>query len=123
MSAEVQPAKIPNFTQEEIEWLEIALGLFKPKLVYSAFFEFFPRLEDYALEHGVSEEDLKTLILDRFYIMKRDTRRGSHSVIQKIKSTNFVFLASNAYLAHTAPLEHLEIIRKKVVGSWSDRAY
>ena len=68
MSDENQDStKIPNINKEEREWVSIKLIGLKPREVYEPFLETFPRLAGYADEHGISDEELKRVILRRFY--------------------------------------------------------
>ncbi|MCG9134465.1 hypothetical protein J5I95_22600 [Candidatus Poribacteria bacterium] len=111
MSSEVSSYKLPNLNDSEIEWLEVALALFKPRVVYLSFVDNFPRLHKLALENGISEDDFRHQLLVRFRDMVKNKRRGSYEVIQKISRVNMSIFRSKSVINYFYPPERAESIR------------
>lgn len=115
MSEENQvPYQLPKLNDAEIEWLEVALALFKPRVVYLGFMDYFPRLYKLAAENGVSDAGFKKLIVGRFRDMVKDKRRGSYEVIQKISKVNMSIFRSKSVINYFYPPERAEAIRVRM---------
>jgi len=115
MSEENQaPYKLPNLNDAEIEWLEVALALFKPRVVYLSFMDYFPRLYRLAEGNGVSDADFRKQLLERFRQMVHNKRRGSYEVIQKISKVNMSIFRSKSVINYFYPPERAEVIRVRM---------
>ena len=110
-------AKLPNINQEERDWLTVMLAFFKPNKVYEPFLYEFPRLAEYADKHDISDEALKTLIIDRFYEMKKRKNRTTSEVmsaIERVKGSVIGVLTNEVIFAHFMPMEMLLKMRNMV---------
>lgn len=115
MSEENQSAyKVPNLSDSEIEWLEVALALFKPRVVYLGFMDNFPRLHKLASDNGLSDADFRKQLLVRFRDMVKNKRRGSYEVIQKISKVNMSIFRSKSVINYFYPPERAEAIRVRM---------
>jgi len=115
MSEENQvPYKLPHLNDAEIEWLEVALALFKPRVVYLSFMDCFPRLYRLAEDNGVSDADFRKQLLERFRQMVHNKRRGSYEVIQKISKVNMSIFRSKSVINYFYPPERAEVIRVRM---------
>ena len=115
MSEENQVSyKLPNLNDAEIEWLEVALALFKPRVVYLGFIDYFQRLNRLAGDNGVSDADFRKQLLVRFREMVHNKRRSSYEVIQKISKVNMSIFRSKSVINYFYPPERAEAIRVRM---------
>ncbi len=103
--------KLPQLNDAEREWLEVALALFKPRVVFLGFMDYFPRLHKLSVENAVSDADFRKQLLKRFREMANNKRRGSYAVIQKISQVNMSIFRSKSVITHFYPPERAETIR------------
>lgn len=110
--------KLPNINNDERDWLVVMLAFFKPNKVYEPFLQEFPRLAEYADEHDISDDDLKTTIINRLYEMNRQPDRATKDLIGNLKNvqtTNIVAFANDVIFSHFVPMDVLLHIRDMII--------
>ena len=106
--------KLPQLNDVEKEWLEVALALFKPRVVFLGFIDYFPRLHKLSVENAISDADFRKQLLKRFREMVKNKRRGSYAVIQKISQVNMSIFRSKSVINYFYPPERAEAIRVRM---------
>lgn len=104
--------KLPNINEEEREWLSLMLIGLKPRDVYEPFLCKFPRLAEYAEEHGISDKEVKQQLIHRFYDMNHRRKQNVAEVMDIMEKRQFTAFTNMGILLNMMMIE--EVLKMQI---------